>query len=149
MLGDGFPRFQVNLQRPQNPLPVEDPVGGVRIDFPKPGQHGGKADFVGFGFQLFPDAGGRKGGKVVAPDEAVHIQPGSSGDDGGFSPGDDVVHNGGGHGAVPGHGKVLVRLRYVDHMVGDALHLLRARLGGADVHAAVDLHGVAGDHLAV
>ena len=37
----------------------------------------------------------------------------------------------------------------VQHVVGNALHLIHRGLGGADVHPAVDLHGVAGDHLAV
>ena len=55
----------------------------------------------------------------------------------------------GGHVHIPGHGEVLFRVGHVHHVVGHALHLLMGGLGGADVHAAVDLHGVGGDHLAV
>ena len=34
-------------------------------------------------------------------------------------------------------------------MMRDALHFFRSRLGGADVHAFVNLHGIAGNHFAI
>ena len=37
----------------------------------------------------------------------------------------------------------------VDHMVGNPLHLRFCGLGRADVHPAINLHGVRGDHFSV
>ena len=48
---------------------------------------------------------------------------------------------------VPGHGIAFLRLQNIQHVVRNQL-LLRARgLGGADVHAPVDLHTVHADDL--
>ena len=48
---------------------------------------------------------------------------------------------------VPGHGVAFLRLQNIQHVVRNQL-LLRARgLGGADVHAPVDLHTVHADDL--
>ena len=96
-----------------------------------------------------PVASGRDRGEIVAPDQTVHIQSGAAGDDGGLAPGENVVHNGGGHFGVAADGKILPGVADIDHMVTDALHFRGVRLGGADVHAPVDIHGVAGNHFAV
>ena len=53
------------------------------------------------------------------------------------------------HLLIPGSGKVLIRFRHIDHVMGNPLHLLRRGPGGADGHVTVDLHGVGGDHLPV
>ena len=48
---------------------------------------------------------------------------------------------------VPGYGVAFLRLQNIQHVMGNLL-LLRARgLGGADVHAPVDLHTVHADDL--
>ena len=99
------------------------------------------------GLELFPPAAG-EGGKLPSGDQVVDIQPRAPYQDGQPAPGQDVLHTGGGVGYIPGHGVVLGRVRHVQHVVGDPPHLRRGGLGGADVHAAVDLHGVGGDHLA-
>ena len=49
---------------------------------------------------------------------------------------------------IAGDGVVFVRVGHADHVVRDALHFLLRRRGGADDHAAVDLHRIAGDDLA-
>jgi hypothetical protein len=41
----------------------------------------------------------------------------------------------------------VARVAQVDEVVGHTLHLRARRLGGPDVHAAVDLHAVDGDDL--
>ena len=151
MGGNGLTGFIVYLQRPDDPLPVRrvKPLPGIGIDALQQTEHGFHALGVRLCFQLSPHACGGEGGKLVAPDQAVHVKSGAAGDDGGFAPGDDIVHDGSGHSAVAADGEVLVRVRHIDHVVGDSLTLFRTGLGGADIHAAVDLHGIAGYHFAV
>lgn len=45
--------------------------------------------------------------------------------------------------------KIFLRFQNIDQMMGDALHLLRADLGGSDIHAAVNLHRIGGNDFAV
>ena len=99
--------------------------------------------------QGLPVAGGGEVGKVVALDETVHVQSGAAGNDGGFAPGHDVVYNGSGHLAVAADGEIFLRLCHVDHVVDNALHFFHSGLGGADVHAPVHIHGVAGNNFTV
>ena len=49
---------------------------------------------------------------------------------------------------VIGAGKIGVGVYHVDHMMPHRRLLCRRRLSGAYVHAAIDLHGVAGNQLA-
>src|SRR5699024_7520620 len=81
--------------------------------------------------------------------EVVDVQPGAPCHDGQLASGENVVHDGDGLGHVPAHGEVLPGVCHVQHVVGHPLHLLRCGLGGADVHAPVDLHGVCGHHFPV
>ena len=126
-----------------------DPGGGFGIDLRQPVFHEVQTHLVALGFQLFPLARGGEGGEVVATDQRIHVKAGAACDDGGLAAGDDVIDDGARHLAVAGDGEIFVGLCHIDHVVGDALHLLHGGLGGADVHALVDLHGVAGNHLAV
>ena len=104
---------------------------------------------VSQGFQFLTPSGGRVGSKAVAPDQGVHIKTGAAGDDGYLSPGENVLDNRRGRFAIAADGEILIRLADIQHMVGNALHFFRRGLGGADVHAAIDLHGIAGNYLAV
>ena len=149
VLRDGLPGFQIDLQRTQKPLPVLDSLRRLRVDGAQPGGHGLQPLRIRLGLQALPDTGGGKRRKVVAPDERIHIQPRAARNNGGLPPGDNVLHNGRSLGAVAADGIVLLRGGHIDHVVGNALHLRFRGLGRADIHAAIDLHGVAGDHLAI
>ena len=150
VLGQGLSGGQKHLQGPDDPLFVVgvDAPGGVGVHLGQLGVQGGQALLSGAGLELGPKAAVRlEGGELPARHEMVDVKPRPPGDDGQLSPGQDAVHNGHGVRHVPGHGVVLLRLRHVDHVVGDAPLLRPGGLGGADVHAAVDLHGVGGHHL--
>ena len=151
MFRNGLAGFQVNLQRPEDALPVGkmQTPGGVGVYGAKLRKHGLHAHGIRLRFQPLPDTGGGEGGKGVAADEGIHVKPGSARNHGGFSPGKDIVHNGGGHITVAADGKILPRFGHVDHVVGDSLHFLQGGLCGADVHALIHLHGVAGHHFAI
>ena len=90
-----------------------------------------------------------KGGEGAAREKGINIQPRPPGEDGQLSTREHIVHTGRRHIYIPGGGEVLLRVGHVDHVVRDALHFLRRGFGGADVHAAVYLHGIGGHHLAV
>ena len=75
--------------------------------------------------------------------------PTASGNNGSLPPGEDVLHNCRGFPAVAADGIILPWLCHINHMMGDALPLLRGGLGGADVHALIHLHGVAGHHFTI
>ncbi len=149
--GDGFSCFQIDLQRPQDPLPVRGmkPGGGFRVDGVQLGQQRFDALPVRPGFQRLPDTGGGKGGKSVALDEGIHVKSRAAADNGGFSPGEDVIQNGRGHFTVPADREILRGFRHAEHIMGDPLHLFGGGLGGADIHALVYLHGITGDDLTV
>ena len=151
MRRDGLPGFQVHFKSPDDPLPVGqvELPGGFRVDGGETVKEHLDAPGLRLLFQPFPHTGGGEGGKIVALNQRVHIKSCAPGDDGGFAPCDNVIHNGGGLGAVAADGEVLVGLRHIDHMMNDALHLLLGGLGGADVHALVNLHGVAGHHFSI
>ena len=100
-----------------------------------------------FGYTVGWDgAAGVASGKPVAPHHRLHPEAGAAHQNGQLAPGEDVIHDGDGRLGVPGGGPLLRGVRHADHVVGDALHLLRRGGGGADHHAPVDLHGVGGDH---
>ena len=127
-----------------------EPLCRLRVYLGQGFQHGLPALFRQLPLQLTPQGAiGGEGGKGAPGQQGVDVQPCSTGYDGQLAPRQHIVHTPGGHLHVPGHGEVLLRVGHVDHVVGDAPHLLFGGLGGANVHGAVDLHGVGGDHLAV
>ena len=151
MLGDGLSRGQIDLQGTDDPLLIVgvETGGGIRV---RPGQlvQQGLAPLPPDPLlQLGTEGAVRvKVGEGPPGKQGVDIQSGPSGHDGQTAPGENVVHTAGGHVHIPGHREVFFRLGHIQHMVGHTLHLLMGGLGGADVHAAVDLHGVGGHHLA-
>ena len=151
VVGDGLPRLLPDLQGPDDPLLVlqVELFGGGGVDLP----------------QFFQQRGGALGGhpllqgcsdlpaltalgEVGAPDQGVQPQSGAPHQHGELPPAEDILHAWVGLTDVPGHGPALTGVRHGDHVVGDALRLLRRGGGGADGHAPVDLHGVRRDHLA-
>ena len=126
-----------------------DALGALRVVLPQNRHDGVDALLPGQGLQLLPAAGFGEGGKAAAGHQAVHIQPRAAGNDAGLAAGQNVLQNRVGHVHIAADGEGLRRIGHVDHMVGHAPHFLGGGLGGAHVHAPVELHGVAGQHLAV
>ena len=149
--GDGLAGFLKNLQRTDDPLAVGrmQLQSSVRVNGAELFQHGFHANLISQLLQSLPCAGGRVGGKVIAFDQGVHIQPRAAGDDGNLASCENVIDNGRCHGAVAADGEIFIRLCYVQHVVHDALTFFQSRFGGADVHTPVNLHGVAGYHFTV
>ena len=100
-------------------------------------------------FQRLALSGRRERREAPPGDQAVCVQARAACQNDGFSARKNVLHAGVRHFDVAPHGKILVRLCDVQHVMPDALHFPGGRLGRADIHAAVELHGVAGNDLAV
>ena len=151
MLGNGLPGFQINLHRAYDPLLVAGMQARGRrgVYNPQLFQHCLDSLFSGKLFQLFAPSGAGVGGKIIALDERVHIKPCTTGNNGGFAPTENILHNGMGHLAVAADGKILCWFCHGKHVVGDSLHFLCGRLGSADIHFFINLHRVAGDDFTV
>ena len=150
VLGDGLAGGQPDLQGPEGALFVVgvDLGGGLRIRLLQMDAQGGQAFRPDPGLELFPQAVVRlEGGELTACHQIIDVESGSPRHNGQSAPGQDIVHDGDGALDVPGHGIIFFRIGHVQHMMGNALHLFLGGLGGADVHAAVNLHGVGGHHL--
>ena len=146
VFGNGFAAFVENFQCPDDPTGIAlRALRCFRID----GAQLCKQSFHTFDlhlcFQPLPMAGGRDRRKIIATDQAVHIKACAAGDNGGFAPSQNVIHDGRGHVCVAADGEILRRVADIDHVMGDALHFFLGWLGGADIHAAIDLHGIAGN----
>ena len=87
--------------------------------------------------------------EIPAGEERIDIKPGPAHHDGQFAAGQNLIHTGRRVLHVAGDRIAVERGHAVHHMVGDAMHLFRRGLGGADVHMPVNLHGVRADDLAV
>ena len=81
--------------------------------------------------------------------EGAEVEAGSTGDDGEFVAGGDVAESCAGAAAVFARGEGLVGIGDVDEVMGDAGAVFECGLGGAEVHAAIDGDGIAGDDFAV
>ena len=125
------------------------PRGGFRIKCAQDRLHRFDPFAVGQGLEHFPLSRGGIRRKLPAQHQRVHIKPRAAGEDAGLAPVQDVPGDGGGHVGEAPHGEGLGRIGHVDHMVGHAPGLVGRNLGGADVPAPIDLHGVAGYDLAV
>ena len=88
-------------------------------------------------------------GKVNAADKGVQVKPCASHQNGQLAAGENILHPLIGLGNIFRHRPVLCRLGDAHHVMGDARHLLGRRGSSAHLHAAVELHGVHADHLAV
>ena len=151
MGGDGLPGEAVHLHGPDQTLPV--PGGQERrplgVHRPEGLPEGLAPRPVVLRLQLRAEAGLRRGGGVpVPPQQPVDIEAGAAHHDGQPAPPADILHAGGGHVGVFRGGEGLLGLRHVQHVVGHTPALSLGGLRGADVHAAVHLHGIGGDHLA-
>lgn len=100
-----------------------------------------------FGAELISECVIGAGAFEEAVEEGFDVEVGAADDDGGFVAGLNI-----GDGALrfaepvmDCEGGGIARVAEVEEMVGDALAFGDGRLGGADVHAFIDLKGVGGD----
>ena len=98
--------------------------------------------------QLGADRGVRAG-EVEPVEQRPHVEPRPADDDAPPSAGGDRRQVRAPRRLVPRDRGVLGDVEDVELVVRDPAPLLRRQLGGADVHAAVELHGVGIDDLAV
>ena len=146
-----FAGFQIDLQRPDNPPFIRrvKPRARFGVNLFEARKKGLDARLTRLRFQRFAHAGRRAGGKAAPKKQAVGIKPRSAAHDADFPARQNILQHRLCQLDVFSDGKILAGVCDADHMVRHALHFLRRRRGGADCHAAVDLHGVAGQHLAV
>ncbi len=131
-------------------------VGGVelrrplRVEAAQRLQHFFPAEGVVFGAQPFPQpvVPLRAFGEIPSGEQRVDIEPGAAHEDRGLSLPQQPVADRARLLHVAGDGVVLRGRANVEHMVGHPGALFGRGLGGADVHAPVDLHGVGRDDLA-
>ncbi len=98
---------------------------------------------------LEPGPHGRVGaGEVHGVDGALDVEPGAPDEHGGAALGEQPVDLRPGQPLVLGDAGGLLDVPDVQQVVRHALPLLHGQFGGADVHAAVELHGVGVDDLA-
>ena len=74
--------------------------------------------------------------------ERLNIKPGSTHDYGDMTVLPDSPKRFLRHLLKADHMKLLRRIQYINQIMGNAFHLLRPHLCRADIHAAVDLHGI-------
>ena len=147
-LGDA--RGMVDLQRADHALDVVFVNGGgaFGIDRRKALVQSAVAVLRGKGEQLL--AQGRIGVgllKAASAQEGVKIEPRPAAKNGQASPGGKLVNDRGGRLDVFGAGEGGVGVGQVEKVMRNACLFLLGGLGGANVHAAVDLHGIAGEDL--
>ena len=140
-----------DLQSPDDSLGVVgvEPGGSFRV---RPGQLVQKSlpALSGVPLLQFPAKGAFpvEGSKGPSGQQRINIQSRSPGQDGQVSPGEYLLDTAAGHVHISGDREVFRWAGHVQHVVGDALHFRLCGLGRADVHAAVDLHGVCRHHFA-
>ena len=152
MCGDRLARLLIHLERTENPLFIAqvEPRGALGIDLPQALEHGRCAALGQLPLQaLAHRAAGAAGCKVAAADETVEIQSRAADKNGALPAVENVLHAGVGLLREAGNRPALTRVGHADHVVRDALRLLGRGGGGADGHAAVDLHRVHRHDLAV
>lgn len=97
-------------------------------------------------------AEGGVGGRAVedAVEEGLNVEGGAADDDGQDVAGAEVIDFGVGEGEplFESEGIGSVRVGDIDEVVGGAGAFAGGGLGGADIHAAIDLKGVGGDEFA-
>ena len=86
-------------------------------------------------------------GEINIIEKRLDIKPGATHNNGNVACGADLFNGLFGHLLKPHHMELFRRIKHIDKMVGDALHVLWPDLGGANVHLPVYLHGIRGNDL--
>jgi hypothetical protein len=132
---------------------ADDAAGVLAVD----GLEGGGvalAEFVeevgeGGGFEFATEVVVGGGGVAEALEEGVEIKAGTAAEDGEASAGVDVGDGGVREAGELGGVEVVGELTDVDEVVRDTAALGGGGFGGAEVEAAIDLHGIDGDDFGV
>lgn len=125
-----------------------DASGGLGIGLGEAAMEGGQTNGGDLGPETLANGGVGAGAFEEAVEQGLDIHGGAADGDDGFAA---TLNIGGG---LMGEVEELIDaeglrgLDDVDQMAGDLPSLLERRLGGADVHAAVNLHGIDADDLA-
>jgi len=125
----------------------QDRVGRGRVERSQPGVQRGRAGPVQLVFEPVADTLVRSG-KIKIFQSGPDVQAGAADQHRQAAAGDDVVDHGAGQMLVVGHVGGPGHRPDVEQVMRDALAGGRGLLGGADVHALVELHGVGVHHLA-
>jgi len=142
-------RQALNLERSQNPLPIvgmETPAR-LGIDPPQFLVKPLEAMFFQFPPQLFPNRRITGSGRADPSRQNFHVESRPPDDERHLTP----VLEGFDHG--PGELRIarcierFIRIGHVQKMVGNQRPFFRGGFGGADLHIAIDLHGIAIDDL--
>ena len=149
--GDGLAGQPVDLQGPDDPFGVVgvDAAGRLRVDLPQGLVQAGQSLALGLGPQLGPDQLVAAGAFEEPVEQGLDVQGRAAHGDDGLAPAADVLDGREGLVQEQPHAERFARLDHVDQMVPDLLLGLFGGLGRADIHAAVDLHRVHADDLAV
>ena len=124
--------------------------GALGVELRKAREHRVSAELVIFRAQLIAQGVVRCIiGKIEPGDERVYIQPRAADDYRQAAAGDDIIAAARGFLDIARDRPALGRVGNIEHMVDSGGALLFCRLGSADVHAAVYLHGVRRDDLPV
>ena len=125
--------------------------GALGVELRELAEHGLAAYLVIAALELRPAGAARLGAvaEVEPADERVDVKPRAADDNRELPAREDIPHGGVRRLDIARNAPLLVRLGDVYQVVRRGGELVRRRLGRADVHAAVELHGVAGDNLGV
>ncbi len=124
-----------------------DGVGGVGIEAGEEAMEVGGAAAVGEGVEALAEGGVDGGCGEEAVEQGAEIEAGATDDEGEAAAGGDAVDGFAGVAGPIASGEGLVGIDEVEAVVGDAGAVFAGGLGGADLHAAVDADGVAGEDL--
>ena len=151
MLRHGLAGFQKDLQRPEDAFFIGrvDARSRFRIDGAKPFYQNVNALLACNARQLLTPPRFGKGRKLPSGNQRIDIQSRAADNDDAFSACENVLHTGIRLVYITSNGKILRGVNAIDHMMLYAVHLRLCRLGGADVHAAVKLHGIAGNDFGI
>lgn len=130
------------------PVAGQDRPRRLGVDGGQAGVQRSGAPLLQLGLQSGPHLG-VGAGEVQGVDRGAHIEARAADEHGAAPGGEQAVDLEPGQALVLGDTGRLRDVPDVQEVVRDAVPLLLGELGGADVHAAVQLHGVGVDHLTV
>ena len=141
--GERAPGDLDHLQGADDPASVarQDRAGRGRVEGGQPGVQGGRAEPGELVFQAGADNPVRSG-KIQVVQGRTDVQAGAADEDGHPAAGRDLLDRGAGELGVVGHVRGLGHRPDVEQVMRDALPGGFGLLGGADVHALVELHRV-------
>lgn len=147
----GFAGHFEHLQRPDDPIGIVgmDSCGSGAVNRPQAPDHALRP--LRFGLLLQSPANRRIRRPLCekAVNQRLDVKTGPSHDKNGAPARNRPANRAAGHRCIGGSVEILVRINNVDHVVGSLSLLRRRRLSRADIHTAIDLHGIGPDNLAV